>query len=117
HEDEPAHTGTARRGNEVARAVDHDPLELLLPPLADRHEVDDRVAPLDRTGEAQRVSHVPFEELDVPGAKLSALSRTAHERPHLLAGGTQGVYDVPPDEAGRAGDEDQRAGSRWKFCQ
>ena len=117
HEHEPADAGLARGGDEVARAVDHDPLERLRLPLADRDEVDDRVAAGDRGAEALRVGHVSLDELAAPGLEPLAAAAVADEAAHVVVGGAERVHDVAADEAAAAGDEDHVFASSAKFCQ
>ena len=75
HEDEASDAGVLRRGEQVARALRHDPLELLLLALADRDEVHDRVDALDRALQARRIGHVARDELALEVSRLEG-SRT-----------------------------------------
>jgi hypothetical protein len=96
----------------------HDALELLLPALADRHEVHDGVAAADRAAQARGIGHVAVDELAAPGLELFASASVADEAPHRLVPRSQRVHDLRPDEARCAGDEDhRRAPSSRKFCQ
>ena len=115
----PPHAGVARRSDEVARALDHHPLELLGLALADRDEVDDDVAAVDRAARGSPASVTSPPTTSQPSFSSSralsesgcvASTRTGRS---LLA---QRVDDVRPDEAGAAGDEDHRPFSS-KFFQ
>ena len=105
------------RGDEAPRAVDHDPLELLRLALADRDEVDDRVAARDGRAQALRVGHVSHGQLAAPGLEPLAAAPVADEAADVLAVRTERVHDVPAHEAVPAGDEDHVADSLAKFCQ
>src|SRR5439155_12489631 len=55
---------------EIARALDHDPLELLAPALPDPDEMNHRVDACDGTAQALRVRDVALDELAAPGREL-----------------------------------------------
>ncbi len=111
HEHESPHPRLAGGGEQVARAVDHDALELLLAALPDRDEVDDRVHALHGAAEALRVGHVAF------GALRSGDRAFAHECAHVVPGVLDRANHVRADEPGAAGDEDLHDSTRWKFFQ
>ena len=96
---------------QVARAVDHHALELLLPALPDRDEVDDRVDALRGAAEALRVGHVAL------GALRSGNRALADERPHVVPGVLDRANHVRADEPRPPGDEDLHDSTRSKFFQ
>ena len=107
------------RGREqVARAVDHDPLELLARALPDRDEMDDRVDSRDRAAQALRhPSRRPRRARSPSAVSFAGLARIPDEAAHGQVAAAQLVDDVATHEAGAPGDEDQPAVSFWKFCQ
>jgi len=115
--DEPADPGVARSREQVARAVDHDPLELLGRALADRDELDDRVDSRDRAAQALCIRDVALGELAAPARQLRGLTWVPDEAAHGQVTAAQLVDDVATHEARPPGDEDQPAVSFWKFCQ
>ena len=68
-EDEAADAGVLRSGDEIARALRHDALEVRRRALDDRDEVDDRVHSLARVAQRGRVVDVAGRELDAPGGE------------------------------------------------
>ena len=115
--DEPADPCVARSREQVARAVDHDPLELLARALPDRNEMDDRVDSRDRAAQALLIRDVALGELAAPAGQLRGLTRIPDEAAHGQVTAAQLVDDVATHEAGAPRDEDQPAVSFWKFCQ
>jgi hypothetical protein len=96
---------------EIARALDHDPLELLAPPLPDPYEMNDRVDACDGIAEALPVRDVALDELASPGRELPSPAQITDEAAHGQVAATQLVDDVASDEARATRDEDQLAGS------
>src|SRR5205085_7952447 len=117
HVDEAFDARGLRRRQKVARTVHHHALKPLLTSLPNGNEVDDRVAPLGGSMEARRLRHVALGDRRAPRFQAHAFAPIADEGTHLLPGGPQRVHDVTADEPGAPGYEDQRVGSRWKFCQ
>ena len=116
--DEAADAGLVRRGEEVPRAVDHHPLELLRRPwrIATRwttasqpstaaRSVSGRVTSPSTSSQPQRLE---------PLAALAPVADEAADRPAV---GAQRLDDVAADEAVRARDEDHVVDSPAKFCQ
>ena len=99
---------------QIAAALDHHPLELLLLALADGDEVDDGVDALDGAAQAGRIGHVTLDDL---APERLGLAGVAREGAHVLSCREQGGNDVAPHESGGARNEDHFAGSRSKFCQ
>ena len=89
----------------------------LLATLADRNEVDDRVAAGRGGAQAPGVRDVPSHELGAPGREPRGLPRVTDETAHRQAAAAELVDDVATDEPRAPGDEDQFAGSFRKFCQ
>jgi hypothetical protein len=93
-------------------------LELLVLSLADRDEMDDGVAALERGAYGLGLRDVAFDDLAAPRLEaLSGLAPVADERTNRSLVGAQTVDDVPSDETGRARDEDHVVDSPPKFCQ
>ena len=103
HQDETLGSGAC--GEQVSRALDHDPLELLGLALPDRDEVDDDV--LARRGPAQAVGvrHISLSRLLAAEPGLPPGTGLALQHPHLVARIDNRVRDRRSDEPRRAGDE------------
>ena len=69
--------------------------------LADRDEVDDRVAARHGRAQALRVGHVSLDELAAPGLEPLAAAPVADEAADVLVVRAERVHDVPADEAVR----------------
>ncbi len=108
---EPTDSGLACGREQVARAVHHHALELLLAALPDRDEVNARVDSLRGAAQALRVGHVPFGAL---GPRNGAL---ADERAHVVPGVLDRANHVRADEPRPPGDEDLHDSTRSKFFQ
>ena len=103
---EALHAALFRQPEEVARASDHDPLELLRLALANRDQMDDHVDVVDGTAHGRRIGDVALDELAAPVAKLLRLADVADEAAHLAVLLAQRMDDMPADETGAAGDQD-----------
>src|SRR3954452_8461505 len=116
HQDEALDAGVLGRGDEVAGALLHDPLELVRRALPDRDEVDDRVDAFDGRLQARAVRHLAHARL--PG-KVARARRVADEQLQIVTLVRQCADDVRADEAGPPGDENLHL-TVWfasKFCQ
>src|SRR5207253_2178179 len=69
-----------RGGDEVARPLRHDALEVRGASRDDRDEMDDGVAAGDCAAETCRIGDVALDELDAERDHLRAAARSAHER-------------------------------------
>jgi hypothetical protein len=79
---EASNAGGFRGGQEIARAADHDPLELLAPALPDRNEMNDGVGPVDCPRQALGIGHIALDELTAPGRELGSPRQIADEAAH-----------------------------------
>ena len=77
---EAADTRRHGRREQIARAVDHHPLEPLLAALAHRDEVDDDVATVGRRTELARIGHVPLHQGRAPRFEPGSLAAIPDER-------------------------------------
>ena len=115
HQDEPPDACVFRGRDEVAGALLHHALELLLAPLTDRHEVDDGVDVLDGASQAGVVRHLAD---DGPARQVARTRRVADEQLQVVSLVGERAHDGRADEAGAAGEENLHlVGSRSKFCQ
>ena len=96
HQDEPAHPGFLRRGDEVLRATGHHALERGARAGDDRNQVDDDVAAGDGSLQRCRVGDVAAGELAAPVGQLLGPVRLANQRADVTALHAQGMRDVPP---------------------
>jgi len=94
---------------EIAGSADHDPLELLRPPLPDGDEVDDDIGARARAAEARRVGDVALDQLAPELREITRFPAVADETAHRPVVGSQRADDVAPDEACAPGDEDHFA--------
>src|SRR5207249_234993 len=109
HVDESPHACPAGSGEQVACPLNHDPLELLRPALADGHEVDDRIGADHGSGEARRIRDIALDELTTPAAELGRFASVAHEAADGQLAAAELVDDVASHEAGAARDQDHPA--------
>ena len=93
-------------GNEIARALCHDALELLRAALDHRHEMDDALDSLGCSANALGLRDVAVDELAAPGLQRLRLAAVADERADVVIARAQRVDDLRPDEPVAAGDED-----------
>ena len=100
------------RREQVARAVDHDALEVALASLTDRHQMDDGLGTLDSSTETGRIGQVPLNKLGAPGPELRPVVGVPDEGADGQVAAAKLVHDVAAHEPGPPGDEDQPAGSR-----
>ena len=115
--DEPADPGVARSREQVARAVDHDPLERSHAGPAGSQRDGRSCRPLRLRGAGSCIRDVALGELAAPAGQLRGLTRIPDEAAHGQVAAAQLVDDVATHEAGAPRDEDQPAVSFWKFCQ
>src|SRR5438093_4455305 len=111
HVHEAPNPGVLCSSEEIARALDHDPLELLAPALPDRYEMNDRVDAGDGGSQALRVGDVALGQVASPRRGLCCPAQVTNETAHGEAAAAQLVDDVAAHEAGAPRDEDQPVGS------
>jgi hypothetical protein len=79
--------------------------------------VDDDVDAFERRAQACAVGHVALDELAPERLEPGRLPLRANQAPDRPVSSTQGVHDVPADEAAAAGNQNHLVGSCSKFCQ
>ena len=114
HQHEAPDCGLLRRCDQVARPLNHDPLDRLrIGEGRQRHQVHDGFAPVDGPHQAVRVGHVPLDDLAVGAAKRVVPLGPPGEHADAATLAAERPDYVRADKPGSSGDQDHPVASKF----